>query len=88
MAEKINSLKMMKFTEVTEGYYGEENVELIRAAESDMGDFITLVKLKDQEQYQLAVNLINGTEAFDTFADLVAANELFDRILMMGEQVH
>lgn len=77
---------MMKFKEVKDGYYGEENVELIRVAESDMGDFITLVKLKNEDKYQLAVQLINGTEAFDTFLSIDAANELFEKILLMGEQ--
>lgn len=76
---------MLKFKEVKEGYEAEENVELIRVAESTTGDLITLVKLKNEEQYQLSLTLSSGNEAFDTYFDFDFANNMFNNILSIQE---
>jgi hypothetical protein len=78
---------MLKFNEVNDGYEADENVELLRVAESTNGDLMTLVKLKDQEQYQLSVTLSSGNEAFDTYYDYEFANNMFDNILAIKEEV-
>lgn len=74
---------MIKFKEVQKGFTPEEDVDLLRVATSSEGDLITLVKLKGEEQYQLAIVLANGTEAFDTYFDGEFANNLFSHILTL-----
>jgi hypothetical protein len=76
---------MLKFNEVKEGYEAEENVEILRVAESNNGDLMTLVKLKNEEQYQLSVTLSSGNEAFDTYFDYDFANNMFDNILSIKD---
>jgi hypothetical protein len=76
---------MLKFKEVKEGYSASEDVEIIRVAESVQGDLMTLVKLKDEEQYQLSITLENGTDAFDTYFDFEYANRMFEHILSIKE---
>jgi hypothetical protein len=76
---------MLKFKEVKEGYSASEDVEIIRVAESVQGDLMTLVKLKDEEQYQLSITLENGTDAFDTFFSFEMANGMFEHILSIEE---
>jgi len=76
---------MLKFKEVKEGYTATEEVEIIRVAESLQGDLMTLVKLKDEEQYQLSITLENGTDAFDTYFDFEYANNMFEHILAIKD---
>ena len=76
---------MLKFNEVKEGYEAEENVEILRVAESNNGDLMTLVKLKNEEQYQLSVTLSSGNEAFYTYFDYDFANNMFDNILSIKD---
>jgi hypothetical protein len=72
---------MIKFKEVVSGYEADDNVDLLRVAESENGDYITLVKLKGEEQYQLSVNLMNGREAQDIYFDREFAYNMFEHIL-------
>lgn len=73
---------MVKFKEVDGSKYEtEDNVELIRVAESENGDCLTLIKLKEEELYQLLVCLVNGSEAYDTYNDKNIANTMFDNII-------
>ena len=74
---------MIKFKEVVGGYEADDNVDLLRVAESENGDYITLVKLKGEEQYQLSVNLMSGDEAHDTYFDRDFAYNMFEHILII-----
>jgi len=76
---------MLKFKEVKEGYSASDEVEIIRVAESLQGDLMTLVKLKDEEQYQLSLTLENGADAFDTYFDFEYANRMFEHILAIKD---
>ena len=71
----------MVFTEVVHGYESEEGIEILRAAESDAGDRLFLLKKEDTEEYQLSLELADGRVGADLFTDLSQAGEEFDKIL-------
>lgn len=72
---------MRKFTEVVHGYESEEGVELLRVAESEEGDLLTLVKNIETEEFQLAIKLNDGREGSDIFTDPDKAHSAFNSIL-------
>jgi hypothetical protein len=76
---------MKRFNEVNEGYVGSEDVDIIRVAESATGDLMALVKLKEEEQYQLSITFANGPDIFDTFFSFEMANGMFEHILNIEE---
>jgi hypothetical protein len=47
---------------------------------------MALVKLKEEEQYQLSITLENGTDAFDTYFDFEYANRMFEHILSISDE--
>jgi hypothetical protein len=76
-------MENLKFIEVFSGYDSEEDVDLLRVAESNEGDVLTLVKMKDEEQYQIALIMHDGREACDVFFEREFADSLFQSILQL-----
>lgn len=76
-------MENVKFIEVFSGYDAEDDVDLLRVAESDAGDVLTLVKMKDEEQYQIVLTMNDGREACDVFFEREFADSLFQSILQL-----
>jgi hypothetical protein len=76
-------MENVKFIEVFSGYESEDDVDLLRVAESNAGDVLTLVKMKDEEKYQIVLTMHDGREACDVFFDQEFANSLFQSILQI-----
>ena len=76
-------MENVKFIEVFSGYDAEDDVDLLRVAESNAGDVLTLVKMKDEEQYQIVLTMNDGREAYDVFFEREFADSLFQSILQI-----
>jgi hypothetical protein len=71
----------MKFKEVHSGYLPEDDVEILRVAESEDNDLMFLIKKKSEEEYQLSIVLHDGREAAENHFDYESVNAKFDTIL-------
>ncbi len=74
---------MLNFKEVKQGFEAEDDVEILRIATTSNGDLATLVKLKGEEKYQLAVVLADGREAFDVYFEPEFAQNMFNHLMTL-----
>ena len=74
---------MLNFREVKQGFEAEDDVEILRVATNNKGDIATLVKLKGEEKYQLAIVMEDGREAFDTYFEGEFAQNMFNHLMTL-----
>lgn len=72
---------MLTFTEVVHGFENEEGIEILRLAESENQDVLSLIKNTETEEYQVCLSMSDGREGVDQFKDLAEAEETFNKVL-------